>query len=62
MQKLLKMLVLPKGNITLIIMFLLTSNRIQILRRAKELCVKITNQKSAKITKLEEILKKHSTK
>jgi len=56
------MLVLPKGNITLIIMFLLTSNRIQILRRAKELCVKITNQKSAKITKLEEILKKHSTK
>lgn len=33
--------------------------RIQILRRAKELGVKITNQKSAKITKLEEKAKKH---
>ncbi len=36
--------------------------RIQILRRAKELNVKVTNQKSAKITKLEEKLKKHATK
>jgi large subunit ribosomal protein L32e len=31
--------------------------RIQILKRAKELGVKITNAKSAKITKLEEKLK-----
>jgi large subunit ribosomal protein L32e len=35
--------------------------RIQILRRAKELGVKVTNQKSAKITKLEDKSKKQSS-
>lgn len=33
--------------------------RIQILRRAKELGVKVTNVKSSKVTKLEEKSKKH---
>jgi large subunit ribosomal protein L32e len=35
--------------------------RIQILRRAKELGVKVTNQKSAKITKLEDKSKKQAS-
>ena len=35
------------------------AKRIDILRRAKELGVKITNSKSTKITKLEEKQKKH---